>query len=355
MLLSLFVGTRPVGSCAVILHMRKASSCIIRYELGWRKSKLKIFENLDIPGPTPHFLFGNILDLNRKGPSKCHAEWIKKYGKIVGYFHGMKPVLLVADPDLLKKILIKDFHLFSDRPEGVPLRVHSFLDHIIPASAIMDNILTNLKGEKWKRVRTILTPTFSAAKLKGMIPAVNQVCDSALSVLEEKSQKREIIDIYNILQRLTLDIICAQAFAMDMDSVHNADDPLLKSAKIIFDLPFTSKIVFFGRCFPEFGFFAMAANFLSMFIRNNGDIPPLKITKVLEVLIKQRRNNPSVNEKPDLLQWLIEARASDDDLGKKDSYENDTTSSESSKFQRKRRTFKRHGDHIKCFSCIFSR
>ncbi|GIY54994.1 hypothetical protein CDAR_254313 [Caerostris darwini] len=208
----------------------------------WRKSKLKIFENLDIPGPTPHFLFGNILVLNRKGPSKCHAEWIQKYGKIVGYYHGMKPVLLVADPDLLKKILIKDFHLFSDRPEGVPLRVHSFLDHIIPASAIMDNILPNLKGEKWKRVRTILTPTFSTAKLKGMIPAVNQVCDSALSVLEEKSQKGEIIDIYNILQRLTLDIICAQAFAMDMDSVHNADDPLLTSAKIIFDLPFTSRL-----------------------------------------------------------------------------------------------------------------
>ncbi|GIY54996.1 cytochrome P450 3A41 [Caerostris darwini] len=74
-----------------------------------------------------------------------------------------------------------------------------------------------------------------------------------------------------------------------------------------------------------------------MFIKNKGDIPPLKITKVLEVLIKQRRNNPGM-KKPDLLQWLIEARASDDDLGTKDSYENGTTSSESSKFQRRRRT-----------------
>ncbi|XP_055948406.1 cytochrome P450 3A41-like [Argiope bruennichi] len=303
----------------------------------WRKTQLRIFKDLGIPGPSPNILFGNILELNRKGPQKCHKEWIEKYGKILGFYHGMKPVLLVADPELLKKILIKDFHLFCDRPEGVPLRVHSFLDQIIPASAIMDNLLINLKGEHWKKVRSILSPTFSANKLKGMIPAVNQVCDSALSILEAKSRNGEIIDILDVLQRLTLDIISAQAFAMDVDSLENPDDPLLRSAKIVFDLPFASKIVFFGRCFPELSFFAMAANFLSMFIRNKGYIPPLKITQVLEVIIKERRNNPKLKS-PDLLQWLMEASNFDTDLEKDNSNKKEESFSESSKLPRKRQT-----------------
>ncbi|CAL1270229.1 unnamed protein product [Larinioides sclopetarius] len=212
----------------------------------WRKSKLKVFENLGIPGPTPHFLFGNIFELNRKGPQRCYREWITKYGRIVGFYHGMKPILLVGDPDLLKKIFIKDFQLFCNRPEGVPLRVHSILDYIIPASEIMDNLLVNLKGEHWKRVRSILSSTFSANKLKGMIPAVNQVCDSALSILQEKSAEGEAIDIQNILQRLTLDIISAQAFAMNVDSLNYPADPLFRSAKVIFDQPYSSKILFFG-------------------------------------------------------------------------------------------------------------
>ncbi|CAL1270231.1 unnamed protein product [Larinioides sclopetarius] len=249
----------------------------------------------------------------------------------------MKPVLLVADPDLLKKILIKDFHLFSDRPEGVPMRVHSFLDHIIPASAIMDNLLINLKGEHWKKVRSILSPTFSANKLKGMIPAVNQVCDSALSILEEKSRKGEIIDILDILQRLTLDIISAQAFAMNVDSLKNPDDILLRSAKIVFDLPFASKIVFFGRCFPELSFFAMAANFLSMFIRNKGYIPPLKITQVLEVIIRERRSNHKLKF-PDLLQWLMEASNLDSDPEKNNLNKKEEILTESPKLLKKRQT-----------------
>ncbi|GBM07777.1 Cytochrome P450 3A41 [Araneus ventricosus] len=256
----------------------------------------------------------------KKGPQRCHAEWIEKYGKIVGFYHGMKPVLLVADPDLLKKILIKDFHLFSDRPEGVPMRVHSFLDHIIPASAIMDNLLINLKGEHWKKVRSILSPTFSANKLKG-----------------KKSLGRKKLLTSWIFYR-GLDIISAQAFAMNVDSLKNPEDLLLRSAKIVFDLPFASKIVFFGRCFPELGFFAMAANFLSMFIRNKGYIPPLKITQVLEVIIRERRSNPKLKAAPDLLQWLMEASNFDSDLEKDNSNKKEEALSESSKLLKKRQT-----------------
>ncbi|GBM72737.1 hypothetical protein AVEN_2691-1, partial [Araneus ventricosus] len=81
----------------------------------WRWKKLSLWQNLGIPGPKPNLIFGNLLELYQKGPLKCHEEWVKKYGRVLGYFYGMKPVLLVTDPYHLKNIFIKDFNKFINR------------------------------------------------------------------------------------------------------------------------------------------------------------------------------------------------------------------------------------------------
>ncbi|XP_035204430.1 cytochrome P450 3A8-like, partial [Stegodyphus dumicola] len=82
--------------------------------LMWRKKQLSIFKSLNIPGPEPNILFGNLWEF-RKNPYGCPKKWIENYGKVVGYFYGLRPVLLVADPELLKIIQQKEFHKFPNR------------------------------------------------------------------------------------------------------------------------------------------------------------------------------------------------------------------------------------------------
>ncbi|TMS05342.1 Thromboxane-A synthase [Larimichthys crocea] len=72
----------------------------------------------------------------------------------VRYYLGRRPVVVVADPDMLRQVMVRDFSSFSNR---MTVRF---------ATKPMSDCLLLLKNERWKRVRSILTPTFSAAKMK---------------------------------------------------------------------------------------------------------------------------------------------------------------------------------------------
>jgi hypothetical protein len=50
-----------------------------------------------------------------KNPLVAINVWKEKYEKIFRYYLGLQPILVVTDLELLKLILVKDFHNFIDR------------------------------------------------------------------------------------------------------------------------------------------------------------------------------------------------------------------------------------------------
>jgi cytochrome P450 family 3 subfamily A len=52
------------------------------------------------------------------------------------------------------------------------------------------------KGETWHRIRTTLSPTFSAHKMKLMIPLLNKSCDLLEKKLDHVTETGETIDIH---------------------------------------------------------------------------------------------------------------------------------------------------------------
>ena len=91
---------------------------------------------------------GNTMDC-----ISCISITLKKYGKVFDICLGAKPSLVVADPELLKLILNKDFPNFRDR------YIFQF-----PGAPFNKNVFHS-QGNSWKRIRNILTPTFSAGKI----------------------------------------------------------------------------------------------------------------------------------------------------------------------------------------------
>ncbi|PSN49666.1 hypothetical protein C0J52_24286 [Blattella germanica] len=96
----------------------------------------------------------------------------------VGIFAFDQPALLVNDLEIVKNILVKDSRNFIDRMVKVD-------ESLSPLNA---NAIFALRGQKWKHVRTSLTPTFTTGKMKNMFYLVDK-CGQQLVLFIEKFAK----------------------------------------------------------------------------------------------------------------------------------------------------------------------
>ena len=127
---------------------------------------------MSVPGPKPLPFLGNVLNLWRYGALHLMLfNCAKKYGKVFAISLGGKLSLVVADPQLVRQIMIKDFPKFRNRLTFEKLK-----------SPLDKNIL-DAKDDAWKRIRITLTPTFSAAKMKLMVLLIKKSCDTLVEKL----------------------------------------------------------------------------------------------------------------------------------------------------------------------------
>ena len=159
------------GGCISLLF----SITALIYWLG--VSEFALIRQVPLPGPKPWPYFGNLIEVARFGGlHKAFIEYGKKYGKVYKMYMGRSPIITVANLEMLKQILVKDFHKFQNTPD------------VMRGNAPMDKGLFDARDEAWRKVRSILTPTFSALKLKELIPLIDDAADILLGKLETSAR-----------------------------------------------------------------------------------------------------------------------------------------------------------------------
>ena len=73
------------------------------------------------------------------------------------YYIGQRAIVFIADLDMLKEVTVKQFDIFQDRPYSP-----DFLRRK-PSTA---RGIFNARGDYWKKLRVVLSPTFSTGKMK---------------------------------------------------------------------------------------------------------------------------------------------------------------------------------------------
>ncbi|PVD36407.1 hypothetical protein C0Q70_03390 [Pomacea canaliculata] len=80
------------------------------------KENYKVFIKDGVNGPKPVYLIGNLGEFAGKDPGQTFCELTKRFGKVFGFYQGLTPSIVVSDPDLIQKILVKNFFKFNGRP-----------------------------------------------------------------------------------------------------------------------------------------------------------------------------------------------------------------------------------------------
>ncbi|XP_032225376.2 cytochrome P450 3A8-like [Nematostella vectensis] len=207
-----------------------------------------VLRRLNIPGAPPRPFSGNLGDIQKYGGQHMALlEYRKRYGKVFSFCTGKNVEVIVADPDMLKQILVKEFSSFRNRHFAFP-----------PKGLIRLGLFAS-KDEDWKRVRSTLTPTFTSGKMKTMIPLVSKSCDTLIQKLGEVADTEHSINMLSWYSQMTLEIILSCAFGVDSNVQTNQENEFLQKARSIFHppaflkwllaLPFTQFLRYFAGLF----------------------------------------------------------------------------------------------------------
>ncbi len=133
------------------------------------------------------------------------------YPKNITFFSSFSPVLVVNDLEMARNVLIKDFDYFMDRRTFA-------MDHTSESNKIASNMLTMITGEKWRKVRSMMSPAFTSGKLKAMAPLIDQVGDEFVDYLGGLADKSEEFSAKEVLTSYTLDCIATCGFGVEAKS-----------------------------------------------------------------------------------------------------------------------------------------
>ncbi len=137
----------------------------------YRRKKHNYWEKLGVPSPPTHFLFGTIKSfiLEKKSLEDIfhHVRNMYPNERFVGIYLFFKPILLINDPELITRVLVKDSDHFLDRYTN---REDETLLH---------NAIFVLRESKWKNLRPKLMTATSSSACKCISPLI-QYCTELL-------------------------------------------------------------------------------------------------------------------------------------------------------------------------------
>ena len=212
----------------------------------------------------------------------------KKKQPYLGLYFTFRPVLMVNDAALVKRVLITDFDHFMDR--GV-----YYNEEKDPVSAN----LFSMQGQKWRELRAKLSPTFTSGKLKNMFPTIEDKSNLLKEFLFQRTSSDDHVQLKQALIRLNLSIIASTFFGFELNAFENPDHEFNKMGDLFFDQSTLR------NKFANFGF-AMCPSVLKWL--NMKMISPVVSEYILNLVnsvVKAREADPSLVRK-DFIQTIME-------------------------------------------------
>ncbi|KAL8175054.1 UNVERIFIED_CONTAM: Cytochrome P450 3A9 [Gekko kuhli] len=249
----------------------------------------RFFKKLGIPGPQPWPFIGTFF-YYRKGILTFDQSCYQKYGKIWGLFDGRQPLMVILDPTIIKAILVKECYTYFTNRRNFRL------------NGDLDSALSIAADEQWKRIRTVLSPTFTSGRLKEMLPIINSNGEKLWKNVQKKVDNGEATAMKDLFGAYSMDVITSTSFSVDVDSMNNPNDPFVTQIKKFLKFSFFNPLILVVVIFP---FIAPVLEKL------NVSVAPASFMNFFVSAIKKIKNDRQENShtnRVDFLQLMMDSQ-----------------------------------------------
>ncbi|XP_053685848.1 cytochrome P450 9e2-like [Sabethes cyaneus] len=190
----------------------------------WFTGKDDYFGKRSIPALPEGLLFGNTRVLMFKKSSM--GEFVKMVydkfpgEKVVGMYDVYGPVFVLTDPELIKKIMVKQFDSFVDR------RPFFWNPKCKSPKIIINRTLLTLMGQRWRNMRATLSPAFTGSKMRQMFELIVECSASMVTHYKKRLSTVDSLelDMKDMFTKFTNDVIATCAFGIKVDSLENPEN-----------------------------------------------------------------------------------------------------------------------------------
>ncbi|EDV59726.1 cytochrome P450 9b1 [Drosophila erecta] len=270
--------------------------------LQWSTSTFRAFEKRNIYFEKPYPFVGNMAAsaMQKASFQKQTSEFYNRtrHHKLVGLFNLRTPMIQINDPQLIREICVKAFDHF---PNHQPLN--------IPNERLVSHMLNVMRDQHWKNMRSVLTPVFTAAKMRKMFTLMNESFAECLEHLRSSQpialgENAFELDMKVLCNKLSNDVIATTAFGLKVNSFV---DPGNEFHTIGRTLVFSR-----GMPFLKFMVCLLAPNVFNFFKLTIFDSAKVDYFVRLVVDAMQYREKHHIT-RPDMIQLLLEAKKESED------------------------------------------
>ena len=172
---------------------------------------------------------------------------------------------------------------------------------------LFDYNLFSARDELWKRIRTIVSPTFTSGKMKKMFPLIYDCTKHCLNNFESHVINKKEVNLKEVFGCLTMDVIAKCAFATDINANEDKNNAFVVNATSIFKVRFSTILKLF--VIPAFILDFFKISFV------DGKSNQFFVDVARHMIRKRRENN---GRKNDFLQLLIDCHQDKEETEKND-------------------------------------
>ncbi|KAI4456099.1 cytochrome p450 [Holotrichia oblita] len=188
---------------------------------------LHYWEKRNIPHLKPWPLIGNFQDviLRKRNFTYVVEDYYKAFPnkRYFGIHQFNIPSLVIRDLDLIKRITVKDFDHFTDHVNVIDTDLEP----------LFGKNLFSLTGQKWRDMRTTLSPSFTGNKIRAMFSLMSECAKQLNDYFLNKSEEVTEVEMKELMSHYTNDVIASCAFGVHCDSISDKDNTFYKMGRAV--------------------------------------------------------------------------------------------------------------------------